>query len=543
MKIKYYLKRIFFVIILFSFSFNAQTLMNGNIPHLTSQGTAIQLIVDGKPFLMLAGEVGNSSASNINYINEVWEKAVKMNLNTLLVPAYWELIEPKQDQFNFTLIDSIIFSARKYNLKIVFLWFGSWKNSMSSYVPFWIKKNQEEFPRARTKKGKALEILTPFNNNNRDADAKAFASLMRHIRNIDSKEKTVIMIQVENEIGMIPDARDYSSEANSFFNKEVPEELMYYLEKNKKSLTGEVFSMWEKNNFKTSGTWEEIFGKSLYTDEIFMAWYFAKYTNYVASAGKKEYSLPMYVNAALIRPNYKPGEYPSAGPLPHLFDIWKAGAPEINFLSPDIYFDNFAEWAEKFYRNDNPLFIPEAANSQSLANAFYAVSQLNAMGYSPFSIESLDDPKNNQVSKGYKVLKELTPIILSNQGKGTMAGVLLDSASQQQKVKLGDYIFDFHHAYSWKYQPRTEGENPRFGALIIMLSSNEFIIAGRGVIVTFEASDNQLAGIGSIEEGNFINGKWIRGRIMNGDQSHQGRHMGLPGNTFSIQKVKLYKYK
>lgn len=289
-----------------------------------------------------------------------------------------------------------------------------------------------------------------------------------------------------------------------------------------------------------------------YAQKIFTAWYYAKYTNYIAEAGKKEYPMPMYVNAALIRPGYNPSQYPSAGALPHLFDIWKAVAPQIDFLSPDIYFLDFAEWSEKFYvpasytiNYSNPLFIPEVGNDQSMVNAFYAFAQLNAMGYSPFSIESLQDPDNNQVSKGYAVLSLIAPLILANQGKETMAGVLLDGANQKAQIKLGDYIFNFHHAYSWTYAPRIEGENPKFGGMIIMVSPDEFYIADRGLIVTFETNtnDDSIAGIGILDEGEFIDGKFVLCRRMNGDQSHQGRHMDLPGSTFSIQKVKLYKYK
>jgi hypothetical protein len=523
-----------------------------NIPHLERQGSAIQLIVKGKPFLMLGGETGNSSASDLNYMKTIWPSIVKMHLNTLVVPVYWELIEPNEGEFNFTLVDSIITSARRSNIKLVFLWFGAWKNSMSCYVPIWIKTDQERFPRARDKNGKAGEILTPFNNTSRNSDAKAFALLMKHIRTVDEQEQTVVMIQVENEIGMIPDARDYCKSADESFNSPVPDEFINYIENNKDKLNPHLFGLWEKNGFKTKGNWEEIFGKSLSTDEVFMAWYYAKYTNFIAEAGKKEYHLPMYVNAALIRPGAKPGQYPSAGPLPHLMDIWKAAAPAIDFLAPDIYFKNLDEWISKFYKPAgtpdqlyNPLFIPEAGNNQSVVNAFYAIAQYNAMGYSPFSIESLADPADNQVSKGYDVLTQLTPLIISNQGKGRMAGILLDSASQKAKIKLGDYIFNLSHTYSWPYAPRSEGENPRFGGMIIMVSSDEFYIAGRGLIVTFETStnDNSLAGIGSMEEGKFIDGNWIPGLRMNGDQSHQGRHMDLPGNIFSIQKVKLYKYK
>jgi beta-galactosidase GanA len=554
-----FIKKIFVFIIFYLFisfsSLHAQLNKYKNendIPHMAKRGNTVQLIVKGKPFLMLAGETGNSSASDLNYMGKIWPKIVKMHLNTLMVPVYWELIEPNEGEFNFTLVDSIITSARQNNIKLVFLWFGTWKNSMSCYVPFWIKTDEERFPRAREKNGRAEEILTAFNNTNRNTDASAFSKLMKHISDFDGKEQTVVLVQVENEIGMIPDARDYCKEANDSFTASVPDEFIIYLKRNKENLRKPLYELWKKNGFKTEGNWEDVFGKSLQTDEVFMAWYYAKYANYVAEAGKKEYPLPMYVNAALIRPGYQPGQYPSAGPLPHLFDIWKAAAPDIDFLSPDIYFPNFAEWSEKFYlppddrsTYSNPLFVPETGGDQSAANAFYAIGQLNAMGYSPFSIESLQNPEDNLLSKGYHILKQLTHLIVENQGKGTMGGVLLDSVNQVSKIKLGNYVFNFHHAYSWKYAPRTEGDSPIFGGMIIMISPDEFYVAGRGLIVTFEtnADDNSIVGIGSDEAGTFIGDKWVPGLRLNGDQTHQGRHIDLPGNTFSIQKIKLYKYK
>lgn len=515
------------------------------IPHLEKHGTATQLIVNGKPFLMLAGELGNSSASSLEYMKLNWPKLGKMHLNTVLVPVYWELIEPSEGSFDFTLVDGAIRSAREHNLKVVFLWFGTWKNSMSCYTPYWVKTDEKRFPRARTKDGRAEEMLTPFSDENRNADSRAFAALMQHVRRVDGVKHTVMMVQVENEIGMIPDARDYCDLADKAFSEQVPSELMAYLEKNKESLAPELRKLWQDAGFKSSGTWEEVFGKSLQTDEAFMAWYFAKYTNYVAEAGKKEYPLPMYVNAALIRPGYKPGQYPSAGPLPHLFDIWKLAAPEINFLSPDIYFRNFLEWSAKYDRSNNPMFIPEAASSQSIANAYYAFAQENAMGYSPFSIESINNPDNSQIAKGYDILRQLEPLILENQGTEKIAGALLDSANQKVQVKLGDYIFNVRHEYSWPYAVRSRDDTPRVGGMIIMLSPDEFFIAGSGIVVTFlsAANDSTIAGIASVDEGKFVDGKWIAGRRMNGDEDHQGRHLYLPGRSFGIQKVKLYKYK
>jgi len=515
------------------------------LPHLKKQGTATQLIVHKTPFLMLGGELGNSSASDMKYMVHVWPKLKAMHVNTILMPVYWELIEPKEGQFDFALVDELIASARTNGVKIVVLWFGSWKNSMSCYTPYWVKINQARFPRSRMKDGRAVEILTPFSDENRNADAKAFAALLKHLRAFDGKQNTVVMIQVENEIGMIPQARDYCAEAEEAFGRQVPEELLAYLQQNKGALTEELQQTWSSTGMKTSGTWEQVFGKGLPTDEIFMAWHFAQYTNYVTQAGKKEYPLPMYVNAALIRPNYKPGQYPSAGPLPHLMDVWRAAAPHIDFLAPDIYFPNFAEWLGKYDRGGNAVFVPEVDRRQSVTNAFYAISRHNAMGYSPFSIESVDDPQNSQFAKGYEILHQLTPLILEHQGRGTMAGFLLDSAAQTAEIKMGDYAFTVKHEYTWPYAARAEGNTPRFGGMIVMTAKDEFYIAGSGAVVTFQSSsgNESIAGIASMDEGAFVNGKWVAGRRMNGDEDHQGRHLHLPGGKYGIQKVKLYSYR
>jgi hypothetical protein len=518
---------------------------NSSIPHLRHQGTATQLIVHGKPFLMLGGELGNSSASDLKYMAPIWPKLKAMCLNTILMPFYWELIEPEEGKFDFALVDSLILLARKNNLKIVALWFGSWKNSMSCYAPHWVKTSEERFPRARAKSGRAEEILTPFSEANKNADAKAFAGLMKHLRVIDKRQSTVVMIQVENEIGMIPDARDYCEEAEKAFLGSVPPELISYLQKNKNSLTKELAQTWESAGMRTSGTWEEVFGKGLQADEVFMAWNFARYANDVAEAGKKEYPLPMYVNAALIRPGFQPGQYPSGGPLPHLLDIWRAAAPQIDFLAPDIYFKDFAEWLGKYDRAGNAVFIPEVDQRQSATNAFYAFARHNSMGYNPFSIESAANPESNQFSEGYNILHQLTPLILEHQGKGTMDGFLLDSASQTARMRLGKYIFTVKHEYTWPFAARVEGEAPRYGGLIIQTGADDFIIAGSGAVITFQsaADDGTIAGIASMDEGTFVKGKWVVGRRMNGDQDHQGRHMDLPGEKYSMQKVKLYRFK
>ncbi len=515
------------------------------IPHLRKQGTATQLLVRGQPFLMLGGELGNSTASSLASLQPNWKKFKESHLNTILAPVYWELIEPEEGSFDFNLVNGLIREAREHKMKLVLLWFGSWKNSMSCYVPEWVKRDFVRFPRAQDKSGRSMEMLTAFNRSNLEADKKAFVELMRHLRNIDGREHTVIMIQVENEVGMIPDARDYHSEATKAFQSAVPEELMSYLQKHKDGLQPEFRALWQKTGFRTSGAWEEVFGKGLHTDEIFTAWNFARYVEEITAAGKKEYGLPMFVNAALIRAGYVPGQYPSGGPLPHLMDIWKAGAPSIDFLAPDIYHGSFVDWSSKFHRADNPLFIPEAGLShRSAADAFYAFGQHDAMGFSPFAIESIE-PDGHRLTRAYELLTQLMPVILEYQGKGAMAGVSVDQSLPETRRQFGEYVLTamFEPLDRWAAKPADT--DPRGGCIIIRVNTEEFIIAGSGVIITFQSlnADLPIAGILSIDEGVYENGVWKPGRRLNGDQSHQGRHLRLPYNDFQIQRVRLYLYK
>ena len=519
-----------------------------SLPHLRQQGTATQLVVDGKPFLILGGELGNSTSSSLEYMRPVWPKVVSLNLNTLLVPVYWELIEPAEGKFDFSLVDGLIEEARRHQLRIVPLWFATWKNSMSCYAPAWVKMDQKRFPRSQDAMGRGMEILSPFSKENLGADARAFAAFMRHLREVDGNDHTVIMVQVENEIGMIPDSRDRSAIAEKLFKESVPTELMNYLGEHKETLIPEFRAQWAAAGFKTRGTWEEVFGPGTKTDEIFMAWYFARYTNQVAQRGAAEYKLPMYVNAALIRPGHQPGQYPSAGPLPHLMDVWRAGAPQIDFLSPDIYFANFAEWARKYQQSGNPLFIPEAApNSSCAVNAFYAIGQHDAIGFSPFAIESVEEPVSKLLAASYDVLKQLAPLILERQGKKAMAGVLPEGAEQRapQKVRLGGYALNVTYERLASPSQNTQTPDAISGGLVISIGPDEFIFAGTGLIITFETetpSDTSV-GILSAQEGKYVNGQWAPGRWLNGDQTHQGRHVRLVPGKFDIQRVKLYGYR
>lgn len=518
-----------------------------SLPSLQRQGSAGHLMVNGKPFLVLGGELGNSSASSADYMRPIWKKLRAMHCNTVLAPVYWELIEPVQGKFDFTTVDSLLAGARRHSIKIVFLWFGSWKNSMSCYVPAWVKKDYKTYPRAYDERGLAQEILTPFSADNLRADVDAFRALMKHIREHDEKYQTVIMIQVENEIGILPSARDYHPQATKAFHQPVPTALMQYLQQHKKSLAPALAEAWRKNGSRTSGTWEEVFGKGLATDEMFIAWHFALFANQVALEGKKVYPLPMFVNAALNRPNVKPGGYPSGGPLPHIIDIWKAATPAIDLLSPDFYNPDFIHWNDLYTRPDNALFIPEIRFEPSVsAKVFYALGHYQAIGFSPFSIESTDTPENEPIGKSYQVLTQLMPLLCQHQGKPTLDGVLLDKRSDADTLTFGNYTFIVKHDYTLGWSPGAKEENwPQAGGLIIQTAPNEFIVAGTGIVVSFVSAQPSKGrtGILSIEEGGYREGHWNPGRTMNGDQSHQGRHLRFPVGEYGIQKLSLYQYK
>jgi beta-galactosidase GanA len=419
-------------------------------------------------------------------------------------------------------------------MRLVLLWFGSWKNSMSCYTPAWVKRDPRRFPRARDIDGTPQEILSPFSAENRDADARAFAALQGHLRRTDEASRTVLMVQVENEIGMIPTARDHSAEADRAFASAVPGELMAALAAHREELAPELRALWLGAGGKPGGTWPDVFGSGPAGEEVFMAWHFARYTEAVAAAGKREYPLPMFVNAALIRPGHQPGQYPSAGPLPHLFDVWRAVARSIDLLAPDIYFQNFAEWARRYRRAGNPLFVPEAMRSpEASVNALYAFGAHDAIGFSPFGIESIGEPAAKHLAASYDLVAQLEPLLIELQGKGMTAGLRSEGEEQRQpqQVRLNGYVL------AATFEP------PPSGGLVLATAPDEFVVAGTAVTVTFASGTaGQRVGILSAEEGRFVAGRWEGSRRLNGDETHQGRHVRLEPGRFSIQRVKLYLY-
>jgi beta-galactosidase GanA len=509
------------------------------IPQLRRQGNAIQLIVDGEPFLVLGGELRNSSASNSAYMTPIWERMLALNINTVLTPVSWELIEPEEGTFDFSLVDALIQDARTHNLRLILLWFGSWKNGTSSYIPGWVKQDYRRFPRIQIQDGKSTEVLSTLAEANWQADATAFAALMQHLREVDGTQHTVIMVQVENEVGVQFDSRDRSTAANTAFNESVPQELMQQLKEHQGELAPEVQQSWMAHGLKTTGNWEEIFGSGPDTDELFMAWNYARYIEKVVLAGKNRYALPMFVNAWLRQPEHKMGAWLHGGPLPYLFDMWFAGASHLDFLTPDIYAPNFSEWCQRYTRRGNPLFIPETRpDAIGAQNIFYAIGQHNAIGTSPFAVDSIEQPENAPLSQTYALLKQLAPLILEQQGRDATIGILLDKEHPGFTWQTEQYELKIALDNIW-------GNTTEFGyGLVIALSSDTFIGVGCGFGISFRptTSGPTLAGLRTVDEGIYDAGKWLPGRRLNGDETDQGRKWRFSPLSIGIQRCTVYRY-
>ena len=383
-------------------------------------------------FRILGGELSNSAATSVSDIDEVLPRMKALGLNTVLVPVYWEFLEPVEGQLDFTLVDRTIEVSRQQGLKIVPLWFGAWKNSMSCYAPAWFKRDVKRFPRAVTAEGKPLEIASCLSDNVLQADLKAFSALMQRIAEKDPQREVVILMQIENEIGMLESARDHSPLAEKAYRQPVPLALLKALD------------------IKKQGNW----------------------------------------SAAMNSRGRKPGEYPSAGPLAHLADIWKAGAPSIDILAPDIYDTGFKSWVSQYAmplrpqdggKVKNRLFIPESRCCEnSGVRALYAFGEHQALGFSPFAIDQASPKETESVTQAYNLLSQIFRLKTSAVANSSLFtlhsslntwGLLFDQDDKERIIDDEGVVMTCRHYFTLPWDPRaTDGSTwPEGGAMLIRL--------------------------------------------------------------------------
>jgi beta-galactosidase GanA len=511
------------------------------MPKIVKQDGRYALLVDGAPFLMLGAQVNNSS----NWpamLPKVWPAIAQLHANTVEMPIAWEQIEPREGEFDFSFLDTLLTQAREQRVHLVLLWFGTWKNNAPSYAPEWVKLKNERFPRVINAWGVMRDSLSPNFEATLEADRKAFVAFMRHLRAVDTA-RTVLMIQVENETGTYGAIRDYSPAAQKLFEAPVPQEIVTALG-------------------KQPGTWARVFGKD--ADEFFHAYSIAHFVEQVAAAGKAAYPIPMYVNVALRDPfkNQDPFEYSSGGPTWNVLDIWKAAAPSIDLIGPDIYFHDYSKYTrtlELYGRADNALFVPETSNRSEGARFFFEVLGRGGLGFAPFGMDftgyvnfplgapKLDETTITAFGRNYELvepmMRELAALNLAGKVWGTaeptethIQHVLLGSAGNARWRVEVSYGHDMFGDSEPKGNPTPAG-----GVLLAELGPDEYIVTGFQARVRFERARPNPAPfmLTRVEEGHYAQGKWIFERLWNGDQKDWGLNFTtLP----QVLRVRLADY-
>jgi hypothetical protein len=509
--------------------------------------------VNGKPFFPLGGEASNSSGYNDNESEMAFKATKAIHGNTVEIPVYWEKVEPEEGKFDFTMIDALLTSARKYEIKLVLLWFATWKNGNMDYAPAWVKTNPQRFKRVITSSGEDLWVLSSHCKATLEADKKAFVALCKHLKAKDNTEQTVIGLQIENEPGNIGSDRDYGPEGQAEFNSPVPAELLTAI---KKAGKGRVYDIWQKNGSKNSGVWPDLFGWE--SGEMMSAWSVANYIESIAASAKVVYDIPMFINVWMMESGWSiPGEtYPSGGAVSKVLDIYKWFTPHVDMIAPDIKpsaHKLYAELCAIYSRDDNPFFMPETPPSPDM---FRAIADYNLIGYFRMagSVESFLAPDGSirpESQTGVDTIRSVAsaiPLILKYQGTDKIHAVLQEEFMEEQHIDFDGYwgLISFASgrgsfgARDWRHstvdmyfkEPPTDPNRGR--GLVFQVSKNEFYLVGVNYRLRLRpkpSADKKQAPLAikllgralSVDEGHFDkNGKFVVDRPRNGDQLGSG---------------------
>jgi Domain of unknown function (DUF5597)/Glycosyl hydrolases family 35 len=490
-------------------------------PRLIHKDGRYALLVDGKPFLMLGGQIHNSSAWP-SELPQVFQSIEALHANTLEAPVYWEQMEPTPGHFDFSNVDALVRGSRDHKVHLVVLWFGAWKNGQMHYAPEWVKTNPERYPRMIRPDGEPTDVLSANSRTNLEADKTAFVALMHHLKEIDSTDHTVLTVQVENESGGIGTVRDFSPAANAAFAGQIPADLLAVVN-------------------KQPGTWSQIFGGE--ADETFQAYYQAKYINEIAAAGKSEFNIPFYVNVWIDYPAAQlaqrqidqPGiGYPSGGPVQKLVGLWRALAPSIDMIGPDIYADDaefYRETMKTYHRSDNPLWIPETGRGDSYGKFFYSALGQGALGFSPFGVDQsgwniLGDEPWKRHSENFALFGPMSREVARLEFEGKVKTAVEEAGQETQELDFGDWQATVAFGFPQQDGRRAPGTKDAHGAAFVaQLGANEFLVTGLDASVTFHLrgkapwSHSQVV---TAEQGVYEDGAWKPRRLWNGDESDRG---------------------
>lgn len=539
--------------------------MSGPLPFFQDTPTGKQFVIDGRPGLLIGGQLHNSSASVPAFVEPVWERLAAMGIRTVIGSASWAQVEPVEGTFDFATVDAQIAEAGARGMRLVLIWFGAFKNAASTYAPSWVRRDVRRFPRAvvRTETAAAFSypgampkpVLTVFSSELLDADQRAFVRLMRHLVAADP-EHVVVMVQVQNEVGLLRDSRDRSAAADGAWRSAVPAALLDYLQRNSEQLRLELAALWARQGHLRSGTWSEVFGDDWQADEVFMAWRFATYVGSLAQAGKAVKPLPMYANAWLGPQPGQPraGNYPSGGPVGRVIDVWKAAAPALDLVGPDVYVPDVKSVLADYARLDNPLFVPES--QFRTGSLFWALGHHRAIGFSVFGVD--DARPDSLYGRACARLNSVEDVVTAAQAEARIAGILLEEDETEQRFALGGYDVVARNARALFGQmlldaglgeppvpppPPSETESATVGptpadrrpfGVLIAEAADQFLLIGQGIGLDFSCGADVVE-VDSVEEGLFESGRWVPRRVLNGDE----RLFLLPADDIGVVRIHL----
>lgn len=493
------------------------------------------------PFFPFGGECMNSTSVNASDRAIFWKSLKEMHANTAEMPVYWETIEPEEGKFDFSIVDTLLTEARQNGMRLILLWFATWKNGMMKYCPTWVKRQPDRFLRCMAHDGALITNLSAGCPANLEADKNAFCRLMEYLHTHDH-DGTVIAMQVENEAGMIGRVlRDYQPCSAAQFQAGVPASIMHGLETSDCALS----RAWADSG-RPTGNWEQVFGDM--ASEYFSAWQVASYIDAITEAGKKVHYIPCFTNVWMDNVGFDmPGlDYPLGGAVSKVLDLWKWVTPNIDMICPDIYirnkgkYDQVCEW---YSRPDNPLMVPESdcrRGYENEVNMFSAIGAYRAVGYFAFGTEHIMNadgslcPSYRGFVGSFRALAAIAPLLARMRGTDGIRTIRQADYTQEGVMHLNGYTLRLLYAYDrtdlWHnqlpYKDTARG-------LVIQTSEDEFYFVGTGYTalliprhpsIPFENRVlERCIDYECVEEGYFNSeGEWIRTRIRTGDESDSG---------------------
>lgn len=488
-------------------------------PRLVQKDGRYALLVDGRPYIILGGQIHNSSAWP-SELPEVWDSLAALHANTIEAPVYWEVLEPQEGRFDFTNVDAIVNGARAHNLHVVLLWFGTWKNGNMHYVPQWVKSDTKRFPRVIRRDGEPIDVLSALSRNNLNADKAAFVALMRHLNQIDGQQQTILLVQVENESGIIGSVRDFSAEADNEFAGQVPADMLAAAH-------------------KQPGTWSQVFGAD--ADELFQLYHQARYLNEIAAAGKAAFAVPCYINVWPDPPAAElpqraidlPGiAYPSGGAVQKVVGLWRALAPSVDMIGPDIYSADsvyYCATMRAYERPDNPLWIPETGSGDAFAKFFFYALGDGAIGFSPFGVDQPNGPTSHAPAahaRDFALIGPMDREIARLEYDGKLKTAVEEPGKTTEELDFGDWKATVAFGFPQPDGRRPPGTRDAHGvALVAQLGPDEFLVTGFDASVIFHLPGKQpwmRSEFLSVEQGTYENGVWKPMRLWNGDETDRG---------------------